>query len=87
MMTEAYWNIGKRIVEDDQSGSHRVEYGKAIIKNFSEKLIIELGKGFWVDDLENMRKFSLVYSIFEKVSRKFVLSWVELYLFIKNGEY
>ena len=45
-MVEAYWNIGKRIVEEEQDGKERAEYGKEIIKKLSKELTTEFGKGF-----------------------------------------
>ena len=45
-MVEAYWKIGRRIVEEEQSGRERAEYGKEIIKNLSKELTEEFGKGF-----------------------------------------
>ena len=45
-MVEAYWLIGKRIVEEEQQGKNRAEYGQEIIKTLSEELQIEFGKGF-----------------------------------------
>ncbi|MBU0924513.1 hypothetical protein KKG81_06465 [bacterium] len=59
--------IGKRIVEE--------EYGKSLLKLLSVELIKEFGKGFSVDNLENMRRFYLVFQKSETVSRKFELSW------------
>ncbi|DAB28743.1 MAG: hypothetical protein A2513_05405 [Sulfurimonas sp. RIFOXYD12_FULL_33_39] len=80
-MTETYWQIGKRIVEEEQNGHSRAEYGAGLIKNLSDELTIEFGKGFSVDNLENMRKFYLVYSKSETASRKFALSWSH-YIFL-----
>lgn len=45
VMVEAYWNIGKQIVEEEQKGKSRAEYGKALIKELSDKLTKEFGKG------------------------------------------
>lgn len=80
-MTETYWQIGQRIVEEEQNGKERAAYGKGLIKNLSFELTKEFGKGFSVDNLENMRKFYLVYSKSETVSRKFNLSWSH-YIFL-----
>lgn len=56
-MVQAYWNIGRIIVEHEQNGSLRAEYGKAILKRLSERLSEEFGKGFDVRNLRNMRSF------------------------------
>lgn len=60
-MVEAYWLIGRKIVEA-QGGESSAQYGKAIIKNLSESLTKEYGKGFDETNLRRMRKF---YTIFE----------------------
>ena len=80
-MTQTYWNIGKRIVEEEQEGKERAEYGKALLKKLSVKLAKEFGKGYSVDNLEKMRRFYLVYTKSETVSRKFKLSWSH-YIFL-----
>ncbi|MEW6552094.1 MAG: PDDEXK nuclease domain-containing protein [Campylobacterota bacterium] len=80
-MTQTYYEIGKRIVEEEQGGESRAEYGKALLKNLSVELIKEFGKGFSVDNLENMRKFYLSFSNSETLSRKFNLSWSH-YIFL-----
>ena len=80
-MTTTYWEIGRRIVEEEQNGKVRAKYGKAIIKNLSDELTKEFGKGFSVDNLENMRKFYLTYSKSETLSRNFKLSWSH-YIFL-----
>ena len=69
-MVYTYFEIGKIIVEEEQKGKSRAEYGKGLLKGLSEKLTKEFGKGFSVDNLENMRKFYLTYSISETSSRK-----------------
>ena len=75
-MTETYWQIGKRIVEQEQGGENRAKYGKSLLKNLSVELSKEFGKGFSVDNLENMRKFYSAYSKSETVSRKLKLMGV-----------
>ena len=74
-MVHTYYEIGKMIVENEQQGKERAEYGKATLKNLSQKLTERFGKGFSVDNLQNMRQFFQVYSIYETPSRKFNLSW------------
>jgi len=60
-MVEAYWNIGKRIVEEEQKGNKRAEYGANLIKNLSIALSREFGKGFSVANLWNFRQFYLTF--------------------------
>ena len=50
-MVSAYWNVGRRIVEDEQHGNRRAEYGKAVLSELSDKLTAEFGKGFTVANL------------------------------------
>lgn len=84
-MTQTYFQIGKRIVEEEQGGEIRAEYGKSLLKLLSVQLINEFGKGFSVDNLENMRRFYLVFQKSETVSRKFELSWSH-YIFLTRIE-
>ena len=75
-MVEAYWEIGRRIVEEEQSGRERAEYGKEILQNLSKELTEEFGKGYSYRTLREIRQFYLMFSDFEKwrtVSAK--LTW------------
>ena len=75
-MVEAYWKIGKRIVEEEQNGKERAEYGKEILQNLSKELTEEFGKGYSYRTLREIRQFYLMFSDFEKwrtVSAK--LTW------------
>ena len=65
-MVEAYWEIGRRIVEEEQSGRERAEYGKEIIKNLSKELTEEFGKGFGERNIRNIRQFYVLFSDYEK---------------------
>ena len=56
-MLEAYWLVGKRIVEEEQQGESRAAYGKTIVKSLSEQLQKEFGKGFSVRNIKQMRLF------------------------------
>ena len=56
-MVGAYWEIGKRIVEDEQEGEEWAQYGKATLESLSVKLTEEFGKGFDVRSLWYMRSF------------------------------
>jgi predicted nuclease of restriction endonuclease-like (RecB) superfamily len=69
-MVYTYFELGRIIVEEEQKGKERAEYGKKILEKLSQKLNKEFGRGFSVDNLENMRKFYLTYSISETLSRK-----------------
>ncbi|MCL2178141.1 MAG: PDDEXK nuclease domain-containing protein [Proteobacteria bacterium] len=74
LMTASYWEIGRRIVEFDQGGKERADYGKALLQRLSVDLTTRFGRGFGVDNLEQMRLFYLTYPpsrISETLSRKF----------------
>lgn len=60
-LVETYFHVGRLIVEHEQQGSSRAGYAKETLKKLSGKLTDALGKGFSVDNLENMRKFYIVY--------------------------
>lgn len=56
-MVEAYWLVGHRIIEEEQQGNDRAEYGKEIIKNLSKELTQSLGKGYSERSLREFRQF------------------------------
>lgn len=60
-LINAYWRIGRDIVQDQQEGKDRAAYGRAILKDLSKKLIAHYKRGFSVDSLEKARKFYLIY--------------------------
>lgn len=82
-MTKTYFLIGKRIVEEEQNGNERAEYGKSLIKNLSLELTKEFGKGFSQRNLEQMRKFYKVYEIPQTLSAEFKLSWSHYLILMK----
>lgn len=65
-MVDAYWLIGKRIVEQEQHGEVKAIYGEAVLKELSKALTVELGKGFSYANLYNFRQFYLTYSDYQK---------------------
>jgi hypothetical protein len=71
-MVEVYWQIGRRIVEE-QGGEERARYGNELINNLSEKLTAEFGKGFSYVNLTNMRKFYLQFQNIYAVRKE--LNW------------
>lgn len=60
-MVEAYWLIGKRIVEEEQQGESRAVYGQKTLETLSAELSQEFGKGFSYANLRNFRQFYLTY--------------------------
>lgn len=70
-MAITYFEIGRMIVEEEQQGKEKAEYGKQILNELSEKLVVEFGKGFSETNLKQMRSFYLTYSIRQTVSDEF----------------
>lgn len=68
-MTLTYFEIGRIIVEEEQNGKDRAEYGKKLLKSLSQQLTKEFGKGFSIRNLEFIRKFYLTYSNSEALTR------------------
>ncbi|MCB9285093.1 MAG: DUF1016 domain-containing protein [Lewinellaceae bacterium] len=60
-MVETYWQIGRRIVEEEQHGKERADYGSFLIRELSKNLSEEFGKGFSVANLWNFRQFYLTF--------------------------
>jgi predicted nuclease of restriction endonuclease-like (RecB) superfamily len=73
VLIETYWHIGKTIIEDEQNGKERADYGKSILKNLAQQLTLEFGKGFDYTNLTNMRKFYLAFPIIDTLRQE--LSW------------
>ena len=60
-MVQAYWQIGRIIVEHEQEGSLRSGYGKSVLQELSKRLTEEFGKGFSVRTLQQMKKFYVTF--------------------------
>lgn len=69
---KCYWDIGRKIIEEEQKGKSKAEYGKGLLINLSKKLKNELGKGFSRTNLQNMRLF---YQYYPKCQTSGKLSW------------
>ncbi|MDA1054649.1 MAG: PDDEXK nuclease domain-containing protein [Planctomycetota bacterium] len=63
VMTATYWEIGRRIVELEQGGEERAEYGAGLIQSFAQDLTAKFGRGFSQRNVEQMRMFYLVWPI------------------------
>ena len=61
-MVHTYFEVGRMIVEDEQQGKERAEYGKTVLKDLSVRLNDRFGKGFSEQNLRNMRQFFIVYA-------------------------
>lgn len=75
-----YWNLGKRIFEEEQLGQDRAEYGAYVIKGLSAKLVAEYGSGFGVRQLEQSRQFFRMYPIANALRAQ--LNWTQYRLLI-----
>lgn len=83
-MVEAYWLVGQRIVEEEQCGQHKAEYGARLIEDLSAALTADFGKGFSYANLYNCRQFYLTFpdqSILYTACRD--LSWSHLRLIMR----
>ena len=65
LMTASYWEIGRRIVEAEQQGKRRAGYGEQLMARLYADLTAQFGRGFGVNNLENMRRFFLAYPVSE----------------------
>ena len=81
IMVQAYWNIGKLIVEEEQKGKARAEYGKYLIEELSKRLTEDFKKGFDKSNLWYMRLFYILFPILDAVRRE--LSWTHYRLLIR----
>ena len=61
IMTYAYWNIGKRIIEQEQKGNRKAKYGSYLIKRLSQELSNKYGTGFSVANIRNCRQLYLTF--------------------------
>lgn len=87
IMTYAYWNVGRRIVEQEQYGEKKARYGSYLIKNLSKQLSDEFGTGFSAANLRNCRQF---YLTFPKESYGFSMagkvSWSHLRIIMRISD-
>lgn len=81
-----YWQIGKRIFEEEQNGKDRAEYGLYLIKNLSEKLREDFGNGFSPRNLELMRSFFRSFPIAQTLSTQLSWSHYSMLLSIDNQD-
>lgn len=87
IMVQTYFEIGRMIIEEEQNGKERADYGKSLLKELSKVLTKEFGKGFSITNIQQMRNFYLVYqkqqtvsansvkAIQQTVTANFQLSW------------
>lgn len=80
-MVQAYWNIGRLIVEHEQHGKTRASYGEYQLKHLALQLQSEFGKGFYERNLRRMRAFYLTFPIWTSVRSE--LSWTHYRILIQ----
>ena len=77
---QMYWQIGRRILEEEQKGRERADYGAYLLKNLAKKLEPEYGSGFSVRQLERSRQFYKMYPIATALRTQF--NWTQYKLLI-----
>ena len=77
---QMYWNLGRRIFEEEQHGKKRADYGAYIVKSLAEKLEAEYGSGFGIRQIERARQFFLLYPIASAVRTQ--LNWSQYKMLI-----
>jgi len=80
-MVQAYWSIGRIIVEEEQKGKNKANYGSYLIKELSKKLTDDFGKGFTPTNLKYIRRFYLIFPNSHTLSDQ--LSWSHYRLLLK----
>lgn len=73
IMVKAYWEIGRKIVEEEQKGEIKAEYGKGLLKELSKELTKQYGRGFSKRNLEQFRKFYIEFQKTQTLSAQ--LGW------------
>ena len=84
VMVATYWGVGRHIVEYEQEGKEKAEYGSQLLKRLSSDLTIRLGSGYSHSNLNYMRMFFQAYPILETVSPK--LSWGHWFEILKISD-
>jgi predicted nuclease of restriction endonuclease-like (RecB) superfamily len=80
-MVQAYWQVGRLIVEDEQSGKTRAEYGKKVLEELAARLTADFGKGFTITNLKYMRSFYRAFPIGHALRDE--LSWTHYRLLLR----
>jgi predicted nuclease of restriction endonuclease-like (RecB) superfamily len=84
ILVQTYWQIGRHIVEFEQGGRDKAEYGTNLLDRLSSDLSVEFGKGFSRSNLTYMRKLYQYFPIRETLSHK--LSWSHFFEILKSDE-
>lgn len=81
---QMYWDLGRRIFEEEQQGKERADYGTYLIRNLAKRLLPEFGSGFGVRQLETSRQFYRVYPIAHTLRAQ--LNWSQYKLLISIAD-
>ena len=85
-MVQAYWQIGRIIVEHEQNGNVRADYGKAILQELSSRLTKDFGKGFSVRTLQQMKKFYVMFPNTNALRSQLTWTHYRLLLSVENEQ-
>ena len=85
-MVQAYWHIGRIIVEHEQNGNVRADYGKAILQELSSRLTKDFGKGFSVRTLQQMKKFYVMFPNTNALRSQLTWTHYRLLLSVENEQ-
>lgn len=85
-LVKAYWEIGRHIVNYEQHGNERAEYGTSMLSGLSKDLTEKYGKGFGRRNLSDMRRFYLIFDDWNHVSQKLYWSHYVLLLSVTDDE-
>ena len=85
-MVQTYWQIGRLIVEDEQGGGRRAEYGKRVLPELAKRLSAEFGKGFSAQSLWNFRQFFLEFPILSTAWRELSWSHFKMLMRVKDSQ-
>lgn len=83
-MVQTYWEIGRHIVEYEQHGKERAEYGSNLLDRLSRDLTLAYGKGFSRSNVAKIRKFYMAFQIVQTVSVQ--LSWSHYVEILKESD-
>ena len=83
-MVQAYWEIGRIIVEEEQKGVSRAQYGSSLLLSLSDRLTTDYGKGFDESNLRNIRKFYLKHQ--KRDALRPELSWTHYRILMRVAE-
>ena len=85
-MVQAYWQIGRIIVEHEQAGNVRAEYGKSVLQELSSRLTEDFGKGFSVRTLQQMKKFYVMFPNTNALRSQLTWTHYRLLLSVENEQ-